>query len=127
MKKFVKLCLAGILCLSTAVSSNCRIWAQEDSKITNITAEGKSSSGHEPALAIDGNINTYYMTPSSNSMDDHYRNIDLTLDGLYELSKIIMKVLIIIIKFMHLQMVLIMIKLLIKMMMRWQMPMVMST
>ena len=88
MKKFVKLCLAGILCLSTAVSSNCRIWAQEDSKITNITAEGKSSSGHEPALAIDGNINTYYMTPSSNSMDDHYRNIDLTLDGLYELSKI---------------------------------------
>lgn len=88
MKKFVKLCLAGILCLSTAVSSNCRIWAQEDSKITNITAEGKSSSGHEPALAIDGDINTYYMTPSSSSMDDHYRNIDLTLDGLYELSKI---------------------------------------
>lgn len=41
MKKFVKLCLAGILCLSTAVSSNCRIWAQEDSKITNITAGGK--------------------------------------------------------------------------------------
>ncbi|MDH6366254.1 MULTISPECIES: alpha-N-acetylglucosaminidase TIM-barrel domain-containing protein [unclassified Breznakia] len=58
------------------------------SKIENITATGKSSEGKTADLAVDGDKETYYQTPASNSQEDHYRNIDLQLDGLYELSEI---------------------------------------
>lgn len=88
MRKLGKVFLAGFMCLSTVATPSFKIWAQDDNKITNITAKGRSSSGHEADLAIDGDISTYYLTPAAKSMQDHYRYIDLELDGLYEVSSI---------------------------------------
>lgn len=89
MKKIGKIFLSTLLCSSMLVVPNYKVMAQENGRITNISASGKSSSNHEANLAIDGNKDTYYMTPASNTMQDHYRNIDLNLDGIYELSKIV--------------------------------------
>ena len=89
MKKIGKIFLSTLLCSSMLVVPNYKVMAQENGRITNISASGKSSSNHEANLAIDGNKDTYYMTPASNTMQDHYRNINLNLDGIYELSKIV--------------------------------------
>lgn len=89
MKKIGKVFLTSLLCSSMVVVPNYKIMAQENNQITNISAVGKSSLEHDASLAIDGNKDTYYLTPSSSSMEDHYRNIDLNLDGIYELSKIV--------------------------------------
>ena len=89
MKKIGKVFLISLLCSSMVVVPNYKIMAQENNQITDIDAVGKSSLEHDASLAIDGNKDTYYLTPSSSSMADHYRNIDLNLDGIYELSKIV--------------------------------------
>ena len=89
MKKIGKVFLSTLLCSSMLMVPNYKVMAQENSRITNINASGKSSSNHEADLAVDGNKNTYYMTPASNTMQDHYRNIDLNLDGIYALSKVV--------------------------------------
>lgn len=89
MKKIGKVFLSTLLCSSMLMVPNYKVMAQENSRITNISASGKSSSNHEADLAVDGNKNTYYMTPASNTMQDHYRNIDLNLDGIYALSKVV--------------------------------------
>ena len=89
MKKIGKVFLSTLLCSSMLMVPNYKVMAQENSRITNISASGKSSSNHEADLAVDGNKNTYYMPPASNTMQDHYRNIDLNLDGIYALSKVV--------------------------------------
>ena len=43
------------------VVPNYKVMAQENGRITNISASGKSSSNHEANLAIDGNKDTYYI------------------------------------------------------------------
>ncbi len=60
-------------------------------KITPISVTGKSTSGYPAANAIDGNVATYWTSPASNTMQDHNRNIDIQLDGLYDLSSIVIK------------------------------------
>lgn len=60
----------------------------ENNQIEIVKATGRSTSGKEAELAIDGDKSTYYLTPPARSMKDHYRYIDLELDGIYDLSKI---------------------------------------
>ena len=79
--------MAGILAASGTFGT-IQARAAEDPQIDGIEVSGKSTSGHEASLAVDGNVETYYLTPSSSSMEDYYRYIDLKLDGLYHITKI---------------------------------------
>ena len=90
LRKGCMLILAGIMAVSGAFGTmgGMQVKAAEDPQIDGIEASGKSTAGHEAALAIDGAVDTYYLTPSSSSMEDYYRYIDLKLDGLYHITKI---------------------------------------
>lgn len=87
LRKGCMLLMAGILAASGTFGT-IQAKAAEDPQIDGIEVSGKSTSGHEASLAVDGNVETYYLTPSSSSMEDYYRYIDLKLDGLYHITKI---------------------------------------
>ena len=87
LRKGCMLLMAGILAASGTFGT-IQARAAEDPQIDGIEVSGKSTSGHEASLAVDGNVETYYLTPSSSSMEDYYRYIDLKLDGLYHITKI---------------------------------------
>lgn len=61
-----------------------------DNQIGNLTIMPGSHSApsHGAELAVDGDKSTYYQTPASKSMEDHYRYIDIDLGGLYDLTAI---------------------------------------
>ena len=56
--------------------------------LTGLTAKAAAASGHDAALAIDGNTDTYWQSPGTNSMQDYRRFIDVTFDGTYRISSI---------------------------------------
>ena len=87
LRKGCMLLMAGILAASGTFGT-IQARAAEDPQIDGIEVSGKRTSGHEASLAVDGNVETYYLTPSSSSMEDYYRYIDLKLDGLYHITKI---------------------------------------
>ena len=74
LRKGCMLILAGIMAVSGAFGTmgGMQVKAAEDPQIDGIEASGKSTAGHEAALAIDGAVDTYYLTPSSSSMEDYY-------------------------------------------------------
>ncbi len=90
--------LALIMCLDVSITANAAVLNKPTEHIANVVyfVDFKDSNSNfmdgkvdKVKDMFDGNKDTYYMTPASNTMQDHYRNIDLNLDGIYELSKIV--------------------------------------
>ena len=78
LRKGCMLLMAGILAAS-GTFGNIQAKAAEDPQIDGIEVSGKSTSGHEASLAVDGNVETYYLTPSSSSMEDSIRPMIRTI------------------------------------------------
>jgi hypothetical protein len=63
-------------------------WQEGADVIVPASVEGKSQAGFEPAKAMDGDPDTYWLSPASNSDYDYWRHFDVNLDGLYDLSQV---------------------------------------
>ncbi len=101
MKKFIKLMLAALMAISCVSQANIKA---ADEKITisadKVYAYGNAS-GHDASKIVDGNKSTYWLSMPSNGegsttneiydsrMDNHYRYLDIELDGTYQISKIV--------------------------------------
>ena len=85
------LCRRSIVGVGTALSiallAPSSAWAAK-TPIAGLTATGASASGHDAALAVDGNPSTYWESPGVRSMQDYRRFIDIDLHGLHRVSQI---------------------------------------
>ena len=89
LKRVLSMFLASIM-VTSSFSGTFVAQAAESTEI-EIAADqitGKSSSGHEASLAVDGSLDTYYQSPALNTEIDHMRYVDIALDGIYDLSEI---------------------------------------
>lgn len=88
LKSSITTLLAILVALTSVASGAVSSVFADESQITNIKVSGESAKGNEAKYAIDGDKSTFYLTPDETTSKDHYRYIDLELDGLYELSEI---------------------------------------
>ena len=80
--------LAGAMAFSCFSTNALHAEVNNEILLASQQISGKSASGHEASLAIDGDMTTYYLSPALTTEIDHMRYVDITLDGIYDLSEL---------------------------------------
>ena len=88
LKKTVSMLLAGAMAFSCFSTNALHAEVNHEILLASQQISGKSASGHEASLAIDGDMTTYYLSPALTTEIDHMRYVDITLDGIYDLSEL---------------------------------------
>ena len=88
-RKYLSMLLSSLMIVGTISDAFIAKASEENQIIIDASSvTGKSTSGHEASMIVDGSLDTYYQTPALSSEIDHMRYVDIALDGLYDISKI---------------------------------------